>query len=370
MSISVAIIGGGAAGSVCAYFLLKNGYNVTIFDKTDPLLTLLPTGGGKCNLAHAEFDFKALASNYPRGEKFLYSVFSKFGTSETLEMFENIGIRTYTGNDGRIFPESNSSKEVRRIILNELKKYGVKFVKKEIENLSELKDFTKIVIAIGGRSGYKLLEPYCVKIIEPKPSLVGLKTKENFSDLSGTPVKSAASCGITGDMLFTHFGISGPLVYQISSIKAFTSYPYTLNFDLCQSLTKEILQNDFDKNPHKDLKNILNKYLPHKIVKMLLSDYEQGIKAHNADRHIKEGIIERIHNFKITVIGADKGEETVTAGGIDLDEIDSKTMALKKHPNIYCIGEVLNIDGFCGGFNLQNAWSTAYICSQAVIKEN
>ena len=125
----VVIAGGGPAGCMCAYFL-QNDFDVTVFDKKSPLKTLLPTGGGRCNLAHAEYDFRELASNYPRGEKFLYSVFSKFSTSETIEFFEKIGVKTYIQDDMRIFPVSNSSAEVREQFLNSLKK--VKFIKEEV----------------------------------------------------------------------------------------------------------------------------------------------------------------------------------------------------------------------------------------------
>ena len=133
MRKSVAIVGAGASGCICTYFLLKSGCNVTLYDKNLPLRTLLPTGGGRCNLAHAEYDFKELAKNYPRGEKFLYSVFSKFSTSDSLCMFEEMGIKTYVQEDGRIFPESNSSQKVQETILKELRRMGVKFVQSEIK---------------------------------------------------------------------------------------------------------------------------------------------------------------------------------------------------------------------------------------------
>ena len=128
---TAAIIGAGASGCICAYFLLKAGFKVTLFDKNLPLRTLLPTGGGRCNLAHAEYDFKELAKNYPRGEKFLYSVFSKFSTADTIALFEEMGIKTYIQEDGRIFPESNNSQNVQEIILKELRKYEVRFVQSE-----------------------------------------------------------------------------------------------------------------------------------------------------------------------------------------------------------------------------------------------
>ena len=147
----VAIIGGGPAGCVCAYFLQDN-FDVTVYDKKSPLLTLLPTGGGRCNLAHAEFDFKELAKNYPRGEKFLYSVFSRFSTADTLEFFEKIGVETYIQDDMRIFPKSDSAKDVREKFLKALNK--VKFVKKEIFDIPDA-DF--VVIATGGHASYNII---------------------------------------------------------------------------------------------------------------------------------------------------------------------------------------------------------------------
>ena len=120
---NIAIIGAGASGCICAYLLQKEGFDVTLFDKGMPLRTLLPTGGGRCNLAHAEYDFKDLAKNYPRGEKFLYSVFSKFSTYDTLALFDELGVETYTQEDERIFPTSNSAKDVREKILNNVWNY-------------------------------------------------------------------------------------------------------------------------------------------------------------------------------------------------------------------------------------------------------
>ena len=129
LTSKVGIIGGGPAGCFCAY-LLQNSKNVTIFDFGSPLRTILPTGGGRCNLAHAEFDFRELAKNYPRGEKFLYSVFSKFSTADTIDFFEKIGIQTYIQDDMRIFPNSNSAKDVREKFLAALSK--VKFKKERV----------------------------------------------------------------------------------------------------------------------------------------------------------------------------------------------------------------------------------------------
>ena len=204
-----------------------------------------------------------------------------------------------------------------------------------------------------------------IKIIKPKPSLVGLNTEEDFKELSGTVIKNVSFNGIIGDLLFTHFGVSGPLVYTISSIKAFDKMPYELTFDLCLSL--ENLQDKLNTYPQKEIKNILSEFLPQKLVKYILKDFSETQKAHKVDGKTRDLILDKIHNFKIKITGTNKGEETVTAGGIDLDEINSKTMEVKSIQNFYCIGEVLNIDGFCGGFNLQNAWSTAFVASQSII---
>ena len=393
----VAIIGGGASGCVCAYFLQKAGIEVTIFDKGTQLRTLLPTGGGRCNLAHAEYDFKELAKNYPRGEKFLYSVFSKFSTFDTLALFDELGIETYTQEDNRIFPTSNSAKDVREKILGKLK--NVNFAKEEVVRVEKIDSgfkviskknsspasvrpgaissvstknkeceylFTHVIIAIGGHSGFGFLKDFDINIIEPKPSLVGLNSQENTKDISGIVVKNAFCNRMSDDLLFTHFGISGPLAYKISSIKARDKFPYKLNINL---YPQEInLQEIMNNNPHKDIKNILSKFIPHSLIKHLLGNIAE-IKAHKIDGKTRDLILDKIHNFSLTITGTNKGEETVTAGGIDLKEINPKTMELKKYPNLYCIGEALDIDGFCGGYNLQNAWSTAFIAAEEIVNK-
>ena len=372
---NIAIIGAGASGCVCAYYLLKEGFEVTLFDSGTPLRTLLPTGGGRCNLAHAEYDPRELAKNYPRGEKFLYSVFSQFSTSDTIELFEKLGIKTYTQPDGRIFPESNSAKDVKEKVLARIKKSN--FVKEKVLKIESLLSgyklktskaeyfFTDIIAAAGGHSGYEFLKDLDIKIIPPKPSLVGLNCKHQ--DLSGVVIKNVLSkdTGLSGDILFTHFGISGPLTYKISSIKARADFPYILSFDLAPDLSG--LQEILNKNPHKELKNILGEYFPKRFASFISGDFAE-FKGHQINGKTRDFILENIHNFSLKITGTNKGEETVTAGGVDLDEINPKTMESKKYKGLYFIGEVLNIDGFCGGFNLQNAWSTAFVAAKNICK--
>ena len=356
----VAIIGAGPAGCLCAYYL-QNYFEVTLIDYGKPLRTLLPTGGGRCNLAHAEYDFRELAKNYFRGEKFLYSIFSKFCTSETIEFFKNIGVETYTQEDNRIFPISNSSTEVRDKLLKALNK--VKFKQEKVTKL----DFTKydyIVIATGGHSSYSLIENHT--IVPPKPALVGLRTKDLLPQ--GVTVKRVYSEGFTDDVLFTHEGISGPLIYKISSKYARKEFPYEINLNFFEGIN---LQEYLNKSPHKSIKNLLSEFLPKSFATHVLDalNIDADLKCHQINGKIRDLITEKLTNYKLCVTGTSKGGEVVTCGGISLDEVNSKTMESKITPNLYFCGEVLDIDGLCGGYNLQNCWSTAYVAAQGIINK-
>ena len=363
----IAIVGGGPAGCICAYFL-QNKFDVTVFDKRSPLRTLLPTGGGRCNLAHAEYDFRELAKNYPRGEKFLYSVFSKFSTADTVEFFDKIGVKTYIQDDMRIFPNSNSAKDVREKFLDALNK--TKFIKEEVlrintnddkGNYSVVTDMGSyhadyVIIATGGHSSFELVRLLGHKIIEPKPALVGFKTKEDFSKISGVCINN---------ILFTHKGVSGPAIYTISSIKAREKFPYTLNFDFVGEID---LQTQLNDNPHKSIKNLLSEFVPKSFAEFVLSELKinPDTKCHLIDDKTRDKILEKLQNFTVTVTGTVPEGETVTAGGVELKEINAKTLESKLKPHIYFCGEVMDIDGFCGGFNLQNCWSTGFVVADTI----
>ena len=380
---NIGIIGGGAAGCACAYFIKQQNPDakVSIIDYANFLRTILATGGGRCNLAHYEFDFKELAKNYPRGEKFLYSVFSRFGTSETLEFFEKLGIDTYTQDDMRIFPCSNSAQEVQTKMIDSLK--GTNFIKekalrielqpnnsfKVVTDMNSYK-FDKLVYATGGHNGYEMIERIGVKIIPPKPSLVALVSEKGFSHQMGVVLKNVYNheTGLIGDLLFTHFGVSGPLIYKISSLKAYDKFPYKLSFNLFE---KELdFQNIFNSNPHKQIKNILAEIFPQKVAELLLeiATIEPETKCHKIDGKMRDRLANSITDFTIKIKGVKKDGETVTAGGVDLNQINPKTMESKQIQNLYFCGEVMDIDGFCGGFNLQNCWSTAYIAAENILK--
>lgn len=362
----VVIIGGGPAGCICAYFL-QDRFDVSIIEKNSPLKTLLPTGGGRCNLAHAEFDFKELAKNYPRGEKFLYSVFSKFATSDTLDFFEKIGVETYIQENMRVFPQTDSAKDVREHFLQALKK--VRFIKENALRINQVeKGFSVVtdmgaykadfvVVATGGHATYDLIKMLGHKIIEPKPALVGLLTKEKFAPISGVCIN---------DVLFTHKGISGPKVYEISSLRAREKFPYKLHFDFIGEID---LQTELNTNPHKSIKNLLSEHIPKSFAEFVLTELKinPDTKSHTINGKTRDKILNKLQNFEVNVTGAFPDGEVVTAGGVDLNEINSKNMQSKLVPHVYFCGEVMDIDGFCGGFNLQNCWSTGYLVAQGII---
>lgn len=388
-SNSVAIIGAGPAGCMCAYFTSKNGLNPTAFDFASPLHTLLYTGGGRCNLAYAEYDFKELAKFYPRGEKFLYSIFSKFATADTLDFFNTIGVQTYTQDDLRIFPTSNSAKDVKEKILNNLK--NCNFKREKVLRISKNENkfaittdknsyfFDKVVISVGGHGGFELANGLGHKIIPPKPALTGLITTENLKELQGVSLKNISAevfyenklvNKARADLLFTHNGISGPLSYEISSICARLEYsksnPLLIKLDFIQQELD--LQNILNSNPKKDIKNLVAEFIPKSLAEFILSKNQINLdeKCCNINGKTRDLILKELQSFKINVVSPTKEGEIVTSGGVCLDEINPKTMQSKLMDGLYFCGEVIDVDGFCGGFNLQNCWSTGFVAGNSL----
>lgn len=377
----IAIIGGGPAGCICAYYLKENGINSVIFECKSPLKTLLPTGGGRCNLAHAEYDFRELAKNYPRGEKFLYSVFSKFATAETIEFFEDIGVETYTQEDMRMFPTSNSAVEVREKMLKAIA--GVKILNEKIHSIEPVeggykissdKDsyvFEKVVISVGGHSKtLEMIKNLGHKITASNPALTGLKTQENLSPLAGVVIKNAKAIfknqSLRGDVLFTHVGVSGPLVFMISSLMACENFPYSIKFDFAGEIDLQVVLNS---NPRKSVKNLLSEFVPKSYGLYVLAQIkiEADLECSKINGKMRDAILRYLNDFEITVKSPSGDGEVVTCGGVALDEVNPKTMESKIAKGVYFCGEVLDIDGFCGGFNLQNCWSTGYLSAMGLI---
>ena len=379
----VGIIGGGPAGLMCAVCAKRENpdIDVTIFESKDIGHTLLPTGGGRCNISHFGNDIKSFVQNYPRGEKFLYSIFNQFFIADTIEFFKSIGIETYIQEDERIFPKTNKSLDVIFALKNEIKRLNIQVINKKAEDIIiknngfiiDNRFFDKIVISTGGKDD-NILQKFGHNIIPQKPALSSLETEEKyFSQISGVSIKNVQATVVfkkhseelSGDLLFTHKGVSGPLIYKISSLFAKDDYNKTSPLSVSLNFTGyDInLQNIFDKNPQKSILNTVTDFIPKSLAKILLSQNEitENKKCSQINKREREKIMVFLTALKLHGTAPVKGGEIVSAGGIDLKEINPKTMESKIVKNLYFCGEVIDVDGFCGGYNLQNCWSTGYV---------
>ncbi len=364
--INIAIVGTGPSGVYCGLQLIEefqktgsNAYSITFFDPLPTLSTILPTGNGRCNLTFAEEDFKVFASNYPRGEKFLYSIFSRYLTRETIEYFEKIGIKTFIQPDNRVFPVSQSAKTVRTQMISALKKgISVKFCQKIVKNPEELDTYDVIVLATGSKDRHSLAERFGHSVIPLVPSLCGLKVKDKGANFpTGVSIHTQNE-----GLIFTHVGISGPEIFRISSINAKKAYPYDIEIPI---LNPDKVLEALNETPKKSFGNIISEFIPKSLTKYLFEKY--GINYDKQGAHAKKEEIEKLQNLIFTVTGPDGKGEIVHAGGVLLDEVD-KNCHSKINKKLWIIGEALDIDGFCGGFNLQNCWSTAAIAAQDIVQ--
>ena len=386
----VAIIGAGPAGVMAGINLVHSDCEVTFFDDKLPLSTLLPTGGGRCNLAFAEFDNRELINYYPRGGKFLLSVFSRFSTGDTIEFFKSIGVSTYIQEDLRIFPKSNSAKDVRDKLLAKLRDKKVYFEKEKVVDIIKKGNnfgiytkkaqysFDKVVFAGGIKNNYQLLSKMGVELIEPRPALCAICVENSdLYSLSGVVLKNVFATVdkklLDGDILITHKALSGPLAYKISATCAYAEFPYVVKLNLVKKSFEEFdvkLIETLEKNPKKDLLNIISDFVPRSFAQYLLKnlDVSESLKANQVSKIIRNKISRYLCEYELVVVSQKADGEIVTAGGVNLNCINPKTMEYKKIEGLYFCGEVLNIDGFTGGFNLQNCWSTGFIVGTSLSK--
>ena len=381
---SIAVIGLGAAGGLASVLLAKNPYvKVFGFDTKEPFTTLLPTGGGRCNLTYGEDDIKEFVKNYPRGEKFLLSVFSRFSQKDTRKLFKDLGIKTYVQNDKRVFPVSDSSKKVIETLKKHLEVSNFKHIKENVIKI-EKKDnrfqvitqksnnlYDCVILASGGnKESFKFAKELGHKIITPAPSLCALDIEEKYLyKLSGLTFKNIEAkvnkYTCFGDILFAHKFITGPCIFKISSLCAYENLPFEFTLKLTNS-SKDEIEETIKNNQKKSIKNVFSTFAPESFIQEILNQNNiDGLKqSAQIKKQEKEILINSLLNFQLHAKAKIKDSEIVTAGGVDLNEINPKTMESKLVKGLYIIGEMLNIDGFTGGFNLQNCWSGAYICSQ------
>ncbi|WP_294224018.1 NAD(P)/FAD-dependent oxidoreductase [uncultured Chryseobacterium sp.] len=392
----IIIIGGGAAGFFCAANLDETKYKIIILEQnSDVLQKVKISGGGRCNVTHACFDPRELVQFYPRGNKELLSVFTKFQPGDTMDWFEQRNVALKIENDNRVFPESNSSQSIINAMLNEVQNKNVevktKCSVKEIEKLDEkylvktsLGDFeADIVIYTTGSSpkSLKMIENLGHKIVDLVPSLFTFNIKDDLlKDLAGTSFEMAETSipklktEESGPLLITHWGLSGPAILKISAWEAINLAKVKYNFEIeVNFISKEIenaeklFQQFRQSNPKKTIGQSKIFEITNRFWQRVLEVSKVDLNKQVANLTGKEmqTIISNLCQKKFQVTGKSTfKDEFVTAGGVHLKEINFKNMTSKILPNFYIAGEVLNIDAVTGGFNFQACWSEGWLIAQ------
>jgi len=363
----IAIIGGGPAGYAAAISAAEFAC-VDIYEKNVPLKTVLWTGNGRCNLTHDVKDFKELASHYPRGERFLYSVLSRFGEEQTLDWFESMGLKTYAQEDGRVFPQTGRAATVREALLKKAASADVKTIKSLVRE-APFEDYDAVVLATGGKN-HEIARKSGHTITPLRQSLAALNSDEQWiKGLAGVSVKGVAvrakKNSLKGDVVFTHNGLSGPVILDTSAYCAYSEPPYRIQLNLAPDFDVEGL------DAEKTVSNALKKYIPRSLGMNLLnySGLNPDKKTSALSDKEKRLLTDVIQKMEVKITGTASEGGMVTAGGVDLKEINPKTMESKLVKNLYFCGEVLDIDGLTGGFNLQMCWSTGYIAGLAATRQ-
>lgn len=405
----VIVIGGGAAGTVAAIFAARNGHRVELFEKNEKIgKKLFITGKGRCNVTNAG-DMDALFDAVKSNPKFLYSAFYSFTNEQAMDFFEELGVRLKVERGNRVFPQSDHSSDIINALKHELERLGV-----EIHLCTEVKDvlvehekFTGIVlknrkkvsgdacvVATGGISyastgstgdGYRFAEKTGHKVTELYPSLVPMEVKEWYAkELQGLSLRNIQGTILDGnkklyeefgEMLFTHYGVSGPIIISASSVvgKKLQDKELTLKIDLKPALSREQLDQrvlrDFEENKNKQFKNAVDKLFPAKLKPIMieLSGISPEKKVNEISKEERLYFVDLIKNFKMSLTGLRSyNEAIITKGGVSVKDIDPGTMESKKISGLYYAGEVLDLDALTGGFNLQIAWSTGYLAGISI----
>lgn len=410
----VIVVGGGAAGMFAAIAAAKNGHQVTLYEKNEKLgKKIFITGKGRCNITNAA-DMEELFDAVVTNSKFLYSSFYGYTNQNVIDFFEDAGVPVKIERGNRVFPISDHSSDVIRALEREMKKAGVKVcLNTEVKSVEAEKDkFNKVVlkdattqtadaciVATGGLSyrstgstgdGFRFAENVGHKVTQCFPSLVPMETKEPWiCELQGLSLRNVEAKILDGkkelykdfgEMLFTHFGVSGPLIISASSYvgkkfmdKNGQKKELTLEIDLKPALTEEQLDQrvlrDFEENHNRQFKNAITKLFPTKLIPVMLElgGIDPEKKVNSIEKEERKQFVHLIKHFRMTLTGLrDYPEAIITKGGVNVKEIDPGTMESKLVKGLYFAGEVLDLDALTGGFNLQIAWSTGYAAGNAI----
>ena len=405
---NVIVIGGGAAGMMASIAAAQRGCKVVLLEKNEKLgKKLFITGKGRCNVTNAA-DMENLFANVCRNRKFLYSAFYGFDNMALMDFLEKEGCPLKTERGDRVFPVSDHSSDIIAAFSSAMRRLGVEVhLNTEVRSLlcaegaaagvtmtnGKVMKADKVIVCTGGVSypstgstgdGYRFAESSGHGIVTPQPSLVPFEAKETWCrDLMGLSLKNVSLRMVSGkkelysdfgEMLFTHFGVSGPLILSASAF--YTGAPDTvLYLDLKPALTTEQLDKrllrDFDENKNKQFKNALNGLFPVKLIPVMisLSGISPEKKVNEISREERHRLIECIKNLPLSVKGTRGFEEAIiTRGGIAVKDVNPSTMESKKVKGLYFAGEVLDLDALTGGYNLQIAWSTGYLAGESAAK--
>ena len=408
----VIVVGAGAAGMMAAYFAAKNKNKVTLIEKNEKTgKKIYITGKGRCNITNA-CDVEDLFANVMSNKKFLYSAFYGFTNSDVIDFFENHGIKTKIERGNRVFPVSDHSSDVISALERALKEQNVDILLNTCVEKIECADSwvtgvvlcggrkieaDAVIVATGGMSyqatgstgdGYRFAEESGHKVTECTPSLVPFNAQEEWvAKLQGLSLKNVLVTIYDGrkklyedfgEMLFTHFGVSGPLILSASAaIKQNTiKKPLQMFIDLKPALSYEALDKrilrEFDDAKNKQFKNSINKLLPSKMIPVIigLSGIDPDKKVNEISKGEREGLVNLLKKLPVTLNGTRQWNEAiVTKGGISTKDINPSTMESKIIKNLYFAGEVLDLDALTGGYNLQIAWSTGALAGKSINKE-
>ncbi len=401
MEQKIVVIGAGAAGLMAAGQAARRGRSVLMIDKNDrPARKVMITGKGRCNVTN-DCDNETFLKNIRSNPRFLYSAIAGFSTADTMEFFENLGVRLKTERGNRVFPVSDRAADIVDALSAFAKSAGARYQKGRVEKIlsgaegveavvladGETIACTDVIVATGGESypgtgstgdGYRLARMLGHEVTRIRPSLIPIETEDSFcKEMQGLSLRNVILTvtkgkkkifSELGEMLFTHFGVSGPLVLSASShMDDEIMGEYVLHIDLKPGLSPEQLDarllRDFEKYKNKDFLNALGDLLPRKMIPVMVrrSGIEGTSKVHQITRQQRRNLVELVKDFTIIPKAFRPiNEAIVTAGGVSVKQVDPKTMESKLCRGLYFAGEVLDLDAYTGGFNLQIAFSTGF----------
>ena len=404
----IIIIGGGAAGLIASATAAKRGEDVTVIEKNSrPARKVMITGKGRCNVTNACFDLDDLINSVVTNKRFMYSAFSSFMPYDTIALIEEMGVPTKIERGNRVFPESDKAVDIVDALVKNAKQSRVKFVEGTVTSFNTENNVIKSVnladgtivdgdafaICTGGLSyqstgstgdGYRLAESVGHSITDIEPALISLVASNGFvPKLQGLSLRNISIKLLDGEkeiysdfgeMLFTHYGVSGPVILSASSHMTHPKeHNYKIVIDLKPALDEQMLdkriQRDFAENTNKDFINSLSKLLPNKLIPVIvkLSGIEPSEKVNQITKAQRQNLVSLLKNFTVNISDFRPiNEAIITSGGVDVKEINPKTMGSKIIDNLFFAGEVIDVDAYTGGFNLQVAFSTGYLCGMNI----